>query len=73
MTFAEHLRWLRKKRRWTLDDLATASGVTKGYLSQLENEKEKNPTIAVVIALASAFGLTVSELLGEVPRRRGWR
>src|SRR5436190_2090751 len=40
------LRAERKRRNVTLDELATRSGIAKSTLSQLENGKKDNPTVA---------------------------
>lgn len=59
------VRALRSGRGWSLEDLARASGVSRSMLSQIERE-EANPTLAVTLRIARAFGLTLGELL-EMP------
>jgi transcriptional regulator with XRE-family HTH domain len=61
------LRELRKRNDLTLGDLERASGVSKGYLSQLEGGGAKNPGIDAVTKIARALGVPISELLGESP------
>src|SRR5690242_8753350 len=56
---------LRATRGWSLEALATASGVSRSMLSQIERE-QANPTLAVTLRIARAFGLTLGELL-ELP------
>src|SRR5215207_5707957 len=56
---------LRKARGWSLDALANASGVSRSMLSQIERE-QANPTLAVTLRIAQAFGMTLGDLL-EVP------
>jgi transcriptional regulator with XRE-family HTH domain len=48
-----------------LEALANASGVSRSMLSQIERE-QANPTLAVTLRIAQAFGMTLGELL-EVP------
>lgn len=66
---ASHLgrrvRQLRSARGWSLDALARASGVSRSMLSQIERERA-NPTLAVTLRIARAFGMTLGELL-EAP------
>ena len=50
----------------TLGDLERATGVSKGYLSQLERGEASNPTIDIVTKISQGLGVPVSELLGEV-------
>jgi DNA-binding XRE family transcriptional regulator len=61
-----HIRRLREKKGWTLSELARQSSVSRSYLYQLE-ENESDPTQETVQKLADAFGVLVSELLGEQP------
>jgi putative transcriptional regulator len=44
-------------------DLAKRAKVTNVYLSQLENGRRKNPSLAVLRRLAKALGVPVTELL----------
>ncbi len=59
---AEVLKSLRQGRGWTLDRLASASGISRATLSRLENG-QVSPTIAALGALAEAFGLSAARLL----------
>lgn len=56
---------LRGDRGWSLEGLASASGVSRSMLSQIERE-QANPTLAVTLRIAQAFGMSLGELL-EVP------
>lgn len=53
---------LRTDRGWSLEELATASGVSRSMLSEIEREKA-NPTLTVTFRIARAFGLTLQELI----------
>ena len=53
---------LRADRGWSLEELATASGVSKSMLSEIEREKA-NPTLSVTYRIARAFGLNLQELI----------
>src|ERR1700686_4235066 len=59
------VKHLRGARGWSLESLANASGVSRSMLSQIEREKA-NPTLAVTLRIARAFGLTLGELI-EMP------
>src|SRR5574341_516689 len=56
------VKQLRAERGWSLDALANASGVSRSMLSQIERE-QANPTLAVTLRIARAFGLELGELL----------
>jgi transcriptional regulator with XRE-family HTH domain len=59
------VKHLRSARGWSLEVLANASGVSRSMLSQIERE-QANPTLAVTLRIARAFGLSLGELL-EMP------
>jgi transcriptional regulator with XRE-family HTH domain len=59
------VKHLRTARGWSLEALANASGVSRSMLSQIERE-EANPTLAVTLRIAQAFGMGLGDLL-EMP------
>ncbi len=59
------IRFLRKGKGWSLADLAKESGLSKAYLSDLENGTAGKPNIQYIYAVAVALGVTLSELLEE--------
>ena len=54
---------MRGERGWSLAALAGASGVSRSMLSQIERE-QANPTLAVTLRIAQAFGMALGDLLG---------
>lgn len=58
------LRSLRQERGLTLDALAEAASLDKGYLSRLERGL-KAPSIATLLRLSEALSVPVGELFGE--------
>ena len=59
---AQRIRLERDSRGWSLADLAQRSGVSKATISKIERD-EVSPTAAVLVRLASAFGLTLAGLM----------
>jgi transcriptional regulator with XRE-family HTH domain len=59
---AARIRSEREQRRWTLAQLADASGVSRAMINRIERA-ESNPTAVVLGKLAAAFQLRVSALL----------
>lgn len=59
---ASRVRDLRKQRGWSLERLARASGVSRSMLSQIERN-DANPTVAVALAIATALGVTLGDLV----------
>ena len=62
----DRIRRYREQKGLKLTELATASNVSKGYLSNLEaNPDHKQPSGKTLYAIAKALGVTMSDLLGE--------
>lgn len=62
------VRKLRQERRWSLDELASASGVNRMTLSAIERD-ETDPRSSTIDRIAKAFGLAGSaELYALIPR-----
>ena len=59
------VKQLRGGRGWSLEALANASGVSRSMLSQIERD-QANPTLAVTLRIARAFGLSLGDLV-EMP------
>lgn len=67
----DKVRECRARRGMTLDQLATATGLSKGLLSKIENFRAV-PSLPVLATIARAFDLPLAELVAEVevrPRR----
>src|SRR5437868_2103715 len=65
---ARNVHALRARRGWTLDRLAQRSGVSKGMLVQIEQERT-NPSVATLCRVANALGVTIPRLveMAETP------
>jgi transcriptional regulator with XRE-family HTH domain len=59
---AARVRALRHQRGWSLERLSSVCGVSRSMLSQIERS-EANPTVAVALAVATAFGISLNELV----------
>lgn len=59
---ARNARTLRGDRQWSLDSLASRSGISKGMLVQIEQART-NPSIGTLCRLADAFGVTLAQLV----------
>ncbi len=64
------LRQLRADQGWSLDALSMSSGVSRSMLSQIERGRA-NPTLAVAVRIARAYGLSLAELVEEPTRKSG--
>lgn len=59
----------RQTKGLSMLELAEAAKVSKTYLWQLETGEEPNPSLSVLLRIATALGTTVAELLDQ-PRLR---
>ena len=59
---------LRKAREMSWGELSEVSGVAKSIISQIERN-ETNPTIATVLKLADALGVSPEQLLAQAAER----
>ena len=68
---ARRVREERRRREWSLDELARHAGVSKAMLSKLERG-ESSPTAALLGRIGGALSLTLGQLLAdaEAPRAR---
>ncbi len=66
MTLAKRLKQERKRAELTLDQLAEKADVSKTYLWELEQDEtgEKKPSADVLLKIADALSITISNLLG---------
>jgi len=64
-----HLKVLRAARGMTLDRLAAATGLTKSYLSKIQNSR-KLPPIATLSRIAQALGTGIGSFFGDILEAR---
>ena len=64
MKIGKKIRALRYQCNLTQEELANRCELTKGYISQLENELT-SPSIATLIDILSALGTTLKEFFAE--------
>jgi transcriptional regulator with XRE-family HTH domain len=63
-TIGPRLRHIRLEKGFTVETLAAAAGLDKGFLSRLERGT-KRPSVATVLRLSAALGVSVGQLFGE--------
>lgn len=64
LNFPHRLRALRRQHGLSLEQLAQRTALTKSFLSKVERGVSA-PSISTVLKLAQAYGVGVSQLLGE--------
>ncbi len=63
MHLSDNLKRIRVQRDLSQKDLAERSGVSEGQISKLEIGSQKNPQLETVVALATALGVSMEELV----------
>ena len=63
--FGMNVRRVRRAQDITQEELAHRAGIHRTYLSGLEREGDKNPTLDVVGRIAAALNVTVGSLVDE--------
>jgi len=58
------LRPMRRERKMSQSDLSKLSGVSQTMIGAIERGVT-SPTLGIVVKLANALGVSVSELIGE--------
>lgn len=71
-TTGERIRQIREKRGMTQDQLSEAAGISKGFLSDVENNN-KNISSQALLRIANALGASVDYLLQGVVRESAQR
>jgi len=68
----KRIRTARQSMGWSLAQLADSASISKGYLWQLENERNANPSMEVLLRIADALDTTIAALLGKPGVRASW-
>jgi len=67
LKIGERLKQLRMINSLTQEELASRADLTKGYISQLENDAT-SPSIATLKDIVDVFGITMQEFFAEASR-----
>lgn len=65
MSLAENLKRIRIQKQLTQPALADKVGVSKGYIYMLESGEMANPTLDVLLKIATGLDCTIADLSGE--------
>lgn len=61
-TLGDRIRETRENRRWTQDKLAEETGLSKSFLSEVENSK-RTPSAENVLKISNTLGVSLDYLL----------
>ncbi|AIM17164.1 DNA-binding anti-repressor SinI [Neobacillus sedimentimangrovi] len=61
----DRVKKFRQERKMSLSELAEQAGVAKSYLSSLERNLQKNPSIQFLEKIAAVLNIPVQQLIQE--------
>ncbi|MFC0269969.1 helix-turn-helix domain-containing protein [Metabacillus herbersteinensis] len=61
----ERLRELRQQKGYSISELAELAGVSKSYLSYIERDVQKNPSLQFLRKIATTLETDIESLLGS--------
>ncbi len=67
MTLGQKIKYLRKKKGLTLEFVAESIGSSKGYMWEIENRPDLNPSVYKIKDIAITFGVDINSLLSDEP------
>ncbi|WP_436875237.1 helix-turn-helix domain-containing protein [Mammaliicoccus sciuri] len=67
--FCEELREIRKELRYSQEDVRKETGVTKAYLSQVENGKREQVSLSLVYQLSEYYQVPIEDIITRVRKK----
>lgn len=61
----DNIRRIRKSKKISINNLNKMTGISLGYLSELENNIAKNPTMDILNKLADTLGVSVNDFFKD--------
>lgn len=72
MSIGENINRYRQGNGMSITDLSDASGISRGYLSELINGRAKEPSVSVLQAIAKGLGASVADVIDGQPSAHVW-
>ncbi|MDU1584872.1 MAG: helix-turn-helix transcriptional regulator [Clostridium sp.] len=61
--FGKNIRKIREEKGYGLNELSRISGVNASYISALERDEKKNPSVEILTKLANSLEVNVDEIM----------
>jgi transcriptional regulator with XRE-family HTH domain len=65
LLLGENIKNIRKSKKMSINKLSKMSGISLGYLSDLENNNAKNPTMEKLQSIATVLEVKIGDLLNS--------
>jgi transcriptional regulator with XRE-family HTH domain len=70
MKLSETIKQTRKVKKHSIRDMAKASGISKSYITQIEQGEPFNPTLGVIEKLSKYLNIEAKEVI-EMIKKNG--
>ncbi len=64
-SLGKKMKLLRVEREMSTMDVAKLTGLSQGYISNIENNAEMNPTVSTIVKLAKALNVDPGDLVSD--------
>ncbi|MEG2412614.1 MAG: helix-turn-helix transcriptional regulator [Clostridium sp.] len=61
--FGQNIKNIRESKKIGVNELSRISGVNASYISALERDEKKNPSVAILEKLATSLQVTINEIM----------
>lgn len=61
--FGKNIKYIRESKNIGVNELSRLSGVNASYISALERDEKKNPSVAILEKLANALEVSIDEIM----------
>lgn len=61
--FGKNIRKIREKKGYGINELSRISGVNASYISALERDEKKNPSVEILTKLANSLEVNINEII----------
>ena len=65
MSIGKNIRQIANKKQISFYRLSKTSGVSQSYLNDIVNEKASNPSLSILLRIATGLDVTVNELINQ--------
>ena len=61
--FGKNIRKIREEKGYGINELSRISGVNASYISALERDEKKNPSVEILTKLANSLEVNINEIM----------
>lgn len=65
--FGKNIKYIRESKNIGVNELSRLSGVNASYISALERDEKKNPSVAILEKLANSLEVSIEDIMKTEP------